>query len=192
LTPSFRAEVATKVFSPIQSTKWYSFSIFLPADFPIEDNRLVFAQWHGVNMEDYGQPARIPVLAFRYRAGHFSVTLRHSAEQVIQYPDAVPSQKLFDAADFSRNCWHDFVIQARWSYKDDGFINIWWNGRQIVQYRGPVGYNESTGPQFKFGLYRDDTVRTYVAYFNHVKFGTSPEEVDFNPKSLPSRPTPAE
>jgi hypothetical protein len=111
---------------------------------------------------------------------------------VIQYPDAVPSQKLFDAADFSRNCWHDFVIQARWSYKDDGFINIWWNGRQIVQYRGPVGYNESTGPQFKFGLYRDDTVRTYVAYFNHVKFGTSPEEVDFNPKSLPSRPTPAE
>ena len=38
---SFRAEVATKEFPPAGSVKWYAFSVFFPAGFPIEDNRLV-------------------------------------------------------------------------------------------------------------------------------------------------------
>jgi hypothetical protein len=178
---TFRAEIATKEFPPAGSAKWYSFSVFFPTNFTIEDNRLVFAQWK--EKEAFLGKGLSPSLAFRFVNGKFSITLRHSDETVIRDADAVPSESLFKKSNFSLGQWHDFVVQAKWSYKDDGFVNIWWNGKQIVEYHGPVGYDEKLGPQFKFGLYRDATEAIYIAYFNHVKFGDDPKDVDFDPST---------
>jgi len=72
-------------------------------------------------------------------------------------------------------------VQAKWSWQPDGFVNIWWNKKQVVEYRGPVGYRHKKGPQFKFGLYRDATEKTYVAYFDQVNSGDSSKEVGFDP-----------
>src|SRR5208282_5174192 len=154
---SFRSEVNTTEHPPMNSVRWYAFSLYLPAGFPIEDNRLVLAQWHGADKKELGEVARSPSMAFRYRAGRFYITDRHTSE------------------------WIVFVVQAKWSYQDDGFVNVWWNGKPIVQYHGPVGYNDDIGPYFKFGIYRDDTDKTYVAYYNQVKSGTSAEAVGFKP-----------
>lgn len=176
---SFRSEVATKDFPPNDSVRWYSFSVYFPPDFPIESNRLVFAQWH--SHWQFRQPGRIPALAFRFVNGRLSITLRHSPEISILNPDSVPSEDLFKNNHFRIGQWHDFVIQTKWSYRDDGFVNVWWNGEQIVAYKGPVGYNEPAAPEFKFGLYRDATVSTYIDYFNHVKTGENPRDVDFDP-----------
>src|SRR5579864_585258 len=136
---TFRAEVSTKDFPPNYSTRWYSFSVYFPPDFPIEGNRLVFAQWH--SHWQFRQPARIPALAFRFIDGTLSITLRHSPDISIPNPDSVPSEDLFKKNHFRVGQWHDFVVQTKWSYRDDGFVNIWWNGEQIVAYKGPVGYN---------------------------------------------------
>jgi len=186
---SFRSEVETGEFPPARVVQWYSFSVFFPTNFPLETNRLVFAQWH----DDWHllQPGRIPPLAFRFVNGRLSITLRHSADHFIRNVDDVPAEDLFKKSSFHTGRWHDFVVQAKWSCKDDGFVNVWWNSKQIVQYRGavgyddrgPLGYGENIAPQFKFGLYRDDTDKTYVAYFNHVKSGDSPQEVDFDPST---------
>ena len=106
---SFRSEVNTRQFVPMGSERWYSVSLLLPPDFPIEKNRLVLAQWHG-------------------------------AERIVRDPQAISSQKLFETPEFPLGVWHDFLVQAKWSYQADGFVNVWWNGRQIVCYHGPVGY----------------------------------------------------
>lgn len=176
---TFRAEISTKDFPPVNSVKWYAFSVYFPEEFPIERNRLVFAQWH--SHWHFMQPGRIPPLAFRYVDGKFSVTLRHSAEEKIANPDAVPSVDLFQHGKLQKAQWNDFVVQAKWSYQDDGFVNVWWNNEQIAEYHGPVGYKEETGPEFKFGLYRDATDKTYIAYFNGVKTGDSAHDVGFDP-----------
>jgi hypothetical protein len=198
LTKSFRAEVATETFPPIKSKRWYSFSVFLPADFPIENNRFVFAQWHGENMEAHGQPPRSPPLAFRFRKGRLIIDIQHSDAEVIPDPDAVPTEVLLETKDFALGQWHDFFVEAKWSYAEDGLVNVWRNGRQVVAYRGPVGYRENVGPQFKFGIYRNDSARTYIAYFNHVKEGATMADVGFTSPNLtgpgkpnqPSEPTP--
>lgn len=177
---SFRSEIATKDFPPINSEKWYAFSVYFPEEFPIERNRLVFAQWH--SPWHLTQPGgRMPPLAFRYVDGNFSVTLRHSAEEKIAKPDDVPSTDLFEKGKLRKAQWNDFVVHVKWSWQDDGFVNVWWNNEQIVDYHGPVGYNEATAPEFKFGLYRDATDKTYIAYFNGVKTGDSAGDVGFNP-----------
>jgi hypothetical protein len=175
---TFRAEIATKEFPPAGSVKWYGFSVFIPTNFPIEDNRLVFAQWK--EKEAFLGKRLSPSLAFRFVNGKFAVRLLHSDGKVIDDADAVPSETLFKESNFALGQWHDFVVQAKWSYKDDGVVNIWWNGKQIVEYHGPVGYDEKLAPQFKFGLYRDATEKTHIAYFNHVKSGDDPKDVDFD------------
>ena len=75
--------------------------------------------------------------------------------------------------------WNDFVVQARWDYTEKGLINVWWNAKAIVQYRGPVGYNDDLGQYFQFGIYRDETDKTYVSYMKEIKMGHSAEEVGF-------------
>jgi len=179
LMSTYRAEVATKEFPPEGSTRWYAFSVFFPTNFPIENNRLVFAQWK--EKEAFLGTGLIPSLAFRFVDGKFSVSLRHSAEKTIRDPDAVPSEDLFKKGHFHLGQWHAFVVQVKWSYKDDGLVNIWWNGKPIAGYHGPVGYDEELAPQFKFGLYRDATEKTYIAYFNHVQSGENPKAVGFDP-----------
>jgi hypothetical protein len=181
---TFRAEVSTEECAPANSVRWYALSVYFPTDFPIEDNRLLIAQWH--SRWHLLQPGRMPPVAFRFINGQFLVTLRHSANRVIRNPEAVPGETIFQKDNFDLGRWHDFVLQAKWSCKDDGFVNIWWNGRKIVEYRGPVGYDEATGPFLKFGLYHDATDKTYVAYFNQVKSGQTAEDIGFDPSTATS------
>ncbi len=176
---SFRSEVNARDFPPVGTERWYSFSLLLPEDFPIENNRLVLAQWHGADKKYLGEPSRSPALAFRFSRGRFFITIRHSADRIVWNPSDACSMTLFDTERFPLGVWNDFVVQARWSYREDGQVNVWWNDQQVVNYSGPVGYNDDLGPYFKFGLYRDDSARTYIAYFNHVKMGTSREDVIF-------------
>ena len=182
---TFRAEVTSKEFPPANSMKWYAFSVYFPTNFPIEDNRLVFAQWKdheslstGLRRQGYSPP-----MAFRFVNGKFSIRLRHSADRVIQDPENIPEEQLFKQSGFPLGEWHDFVVQAKWSWQDDGFVNVWWNNRQIVEYRGPAGYHQDFGPKFKFGLYRDATDKTYTAWFNQIKSGSTPQAVGFDPST---------
>lgn len=176
---SFRSEVNTRDFPPLGSVRWYAFSLLLPDNFPIEDNRLVLAQWHGADKKYLGEAPRSPSLAFRYSNGSLSITICHSADRIVRDAKAVPSKTVFQTERFPRAAWNDFVIEARWSCQSDGFVNVWWNGRQVVRYSGPVGYNDDFGPYFKFGLYRDDSDKTYTIYFSRVRLGARREEVDF-------------
>jgi hypothetical protein len=181
---SFRSEVNARDFPPLGSVRWYAFSILVPDDFPIEDNRLVLAQWHGADKKYLGEAPRSPAMAFRYSNGSLFITICHSADRIVRDAKAVLSKTLFQTEEFRRNAWNDFIIQAKWSCQSDGFVNVWWNGRQVVRYSGPVGYNDDFGPYFKFGLYRDDSDQTYVVYFNHVSIGGRREDVDVHHSAL--------
>lgn len=176
---SYRSEIETESAPPMNSVRWYRFAILLPEDFPIEDNRLVLFQWHGSDKKSLGEASRSPVLAVRYVGGTLSITMRHSAERIVHDPDAVPNEKLFKTSDFQRGKWNDFVVQAKWAYTEDGFVNVWLNGRKVVSYQGPVGYNDDVGPYVQFGLYRDDSDKTYVSYISDVRGGNSAEDVGF-------------
>ncbi len=176
---SYRSEIDIRDKPAMKSKKWYRFSLLLSADFPIEDNRLILAQWHGRDKWWLGETNKSPVLAFRFRNGEFSIRLLHSTERIVKDVDNVPSEKLFKTKEFSLNKWNEFVINVKWSYETDGFVNIWWDNRQIVQYNGAVGYNDNTGPYFQFGIYRDSTSKTYVSYMKDIELGDKATDIGF-------------
>ena len=187
---SFRSEINTDDYVSINSECWYGFSMMLPADFPIEDNRLVIGQWWSKPKVAEGEPYRSPPLAQRFRKGKFHITLRHSSKRVMMNDSDAEDTTLYETKQLALGSWHDFVYQVRWS-NSSGLVNIWLDGKQVASYRGPVGYDDDLGPTFKFGIYRDDSKETYVVNFANVKRGKSMSEVEPSRPSSPDKSGPA-
>jgi hypothetical protein len=128
----------------------YSFSLYLPKDFPIADKRLVIAQWKQLCEWGSCRPDN-PVLAIRYVGGVLYITRKNDDGGV----------KLFESQGEMRGRWLDFRFVTRFSQSDDGAIDGWMNGQQIVHYRGVTAYRAALGYPahgffyFKTGLYRD-------------------------------------
>jgi len=147
-----RAELkeSKKLFSIENKSYDYSFSMFLPPEFPIVPTRLVIAQWkQDCESEDCNPDS--PVIALRFASGEFFVTLQAGQNKTILY-----SQK-----ETIINQWLDFKFRIRFSRNPDGGIKAWLNGKQIIDFEGITAYSKTSGyPMpgnfyFKIGLYRD-------------------------------------
>jgi hypothetical protein len=141
---------APVVWSRTGRTYEYAFSLYLPADFPIVDTRLVIAQWKQLCEWTHCRP-RNPVLAIRYFGGVLLVNRKNDDGKVV----------LYRSQGEMRGRWMDFRFVIRFSQQDDGRIDGWMNGERIVQFRGVTGYRDARGYPahgffyFKMGLYRD-------------------------------------
>ena len=175
--PSFRSEINTDDYVSVGSTQWYGFSLFIPKDFPIEDNRLVMGQWWSRSKISMGEVPKSPPLSQDFRNGWFKIRVRHSVDRVFKQADA-PKETIYETKHLPLGAWNDFIYQIKWSNGSNGLINVWLNGKQVASYRGPVGYNDDIGPTFKFGLYRDATDKTEIIYYDEIRRGSSFQEVD--------------
>ena len=69
----------------------------------------------------------------------------------------------------TRGVWHSLVSRTvfDWRPGGPGAIDVWLDGAKIVNFRGPVGYNQALPPYFKFGIYRAKSPEPLaVAYAN--------------------------
>ncbi len=143
----------------------YSFSIFLPDDFPIVPTRLVIAQWKQ-NCQSGNCDPNNPVIALRYESGEFRISLQSGPDKMI----------LYSSKDDIRNKWMDFKFNIRFSRIQDGQIKAWLNNKVIIDYKGATAYSQIFGyPDpgnfyFKIGLYRDQMIEPMTIYIdNYVK-----------------------
>lgn len=142
----------------------YSFSVFLPQDFPEVASRLVIAQWKQYSATEEFSVAN-PVLALRYSAGELLLA-RQIAEHKVE---------LFRRRDGIKNRWLDLRFHVRFSTREDGYIRAWLNEEEIADYSGVTAYPERYGyvpPNyfyFKMGLYRDHVPETMTIYFDEYR-----------------------
>lgn len=162
--------------APIGSESWYGFSTYLPPDWPDLDNRTVISQFHAT--PDPGEVWRSPPLAVRYTAGRLTVTGRTSPERIQDANDGRELALYDHEGPLEKGVWHDWVFHVRWSYESDGFVEAWLDGAPVVDYRGPIGYNDLAGVWFKWGIYRDDHPVTQVIYHDEYRRGDAYETVD--------------
>ena len=164
-----RAELseADHLHLPTGTDVWYGFSLYLPSDFPVVDRRLVLGQWKqacGDCAADHS-----PGIANRYRNGVFSITIQDGNRRVV----------LFEEKSDIRGRWNHLVYHLRLTPRADGFLQAWFNGRQVTDYRGPVGYTDDLDRvYFKIGLYRDTLTFPMTMLLARFRRGTSRAEVD--------------
>jgi len=142
----------------------YSFSMFLPKNFPIVHTRLVLSQWK--HHEDTNcASVNNPIIALRYNDGVFRITLQTSEEKI----------NLFKTNKEIRGKWIDFKFEIKFTRKKSGFLKAWINKKQVIDYNGVTTYSEKYGYpfpgrfHFRFGLYRDVMDKPMTAYFDEYR-----------------------
>jgi hypothetical protein len=167
-----RAELqeARRLWSLEGSAYAYSFSLFVPQDFPIASTRLVIAQWKQNCPVEECTPDN-PILAVRYQDGELLIAKQTTAEKEILYRTA---------ADV-RNRWLDFRFQIRFSRDASGRIRAWLGDHMIIDHEGASAYPQAGGYAgrgrfyFKVGLYRDRMPEPMTLYVDEYRKVPLPE-----------------
>ena len=128
----------------------YSFSLYLPTDFPQTPERLVIAQWRQLCEGSPCVPDN-PILALRYEIGRLQITRNDEHGKTL----------LYQGEGDVRERWLNFRFITKWDGTNKGTIDATLDGREIIHYAGPTIYQPGPGhPRhalvyFKTGLYRD-------------------------------------
>jgi len=157
-----RAELteAEEYWSLEDSLYSYTFSIFLPDDFPVDSARLVIAQWKQECQVESCVPDN-PLIAVRYVAGRLFIT--HLGPEL---------EVLYATSENLLNRWLDFKFIISFSRTEAGSIEAWLNNEKVIDYIGinayphDGGYPDQNQFYFKTGLYRDQTDRFMTIYFD--------------------------
>ena len=164
-----RAELSedNRLHLPTGTDVWYSFQLYVPTDFPVVDRRLVLGQWKqacGDCTADHS-----PAIANRYRNGVFSITIQEADKRVV----------LFEEKADIRGRWNQLVYHLKLTPTPDGFLQAWLNGRQVVDYKGSLGYpDDLDSVYFKIGLYRDTLPFPMTIMLGRFRRGATRAEVD--------------
>jgi hypothetical protein len=145
----------------------YSFSEFIPTNFPIVPVRLVLAQWKQYCPEGGNCSDDSPVVAIRYVSGVLKITHQTGPHQTT----------LFETKDEARGRWLDFKFQIRFTTNETGRVKAWLNGKPVIDYTGVNAYPESAATgypspsrfYFKMGLYRDLMAEPMTIYIDEYR-----------------------
>jgi hypothetical protein len=160
---------------------WYGLSILLPEDYVPDRVWEIVAQWHGVPDFQAGETWRNPVMALFTTGGHWSWVTRWDAKRNTFRTGKreYGGTRRYDLGPYRRGVWTDWVVHVKWSYGPDGFLQVWKDGRKVIDQNGPNAFNDAHGPFFKMGLYkgwrdpkrRSDAVNRRVLYHDEFRMG---------------------
>jgi Polysaccharide lyase len=167
------------VMQDIGKDWWYGFSIYFPASWTTDNIWDLVAQMHGRPDLDIGEDYRNPFLAWFTDGDNISINNIWDAKlNTFESGERVyDGQRELWTGPILREEWTDWVMHAKWSYLDDGLIEIWRNGVQIVNSSGPNCFNDERGGYFDIGIYKgwsdryepEGMVGTRLVYFDEVR-----------------------
>ncbi|MCP3993345.1 MAG: hypothetical protein GY724_30050 [Actinomycetia bacterium] len=129
---------------------WQSFSI-RHTELSGSSDKQIIAQWHD---GDHTR-SKTPFLAWYVQGGRLEIVGRHNASTEPKNETST-THSLFVDNSYEGETWTDYVIQSRISHDpaQDPFVRIWRNGQLIVDYAGPLGYNQPGVTDYaKLGFY---------------------------------------
>ncbi|MGP8260458.1 MAG: polysaccharide lyase [Acidobacteriaceae bacterium] len=146
----------------------YSWSMYLPADFPIVPVRLVVAQWKQDCTGTAPCSNDSPLLAVRYIDGVLSITQTFGRSE---------KTVLYEEKRDLRGRWLDLRFQVRFTPQANGFVRAWLDGKQVVDFTGvtanaenaATGYPAPSYYYFKMGLYRDIMPQPMTIYLDEYR-----------------------
>jgi Polysaccharide lyase len=176
----YRAELVTNTEPVPNVERWYGFSIYLPNNFASDSADEILAQWHDTPDVDRGETSRSPPISLQitkkqwhlniiWASNPVNTNLTRSGDAAVNLGDCILGQ------------WTDWVFHLKFSYQNDGLIQIWKNGTLIADRNGPNYYNDEVGPYFKTGIYQwvwapdwagvPSIITHRVVYIDNVKQG---------------------
>ncbi len=149
---SFRSEISLP-HEPGFHERWYGERIYVPADWVFDPDRAVdiVMQWHAI---PGNWRATYPNLEISI--GNTNWFVRQSFGCAQEKPTRT-NLRLGDLV--RRGAWTAWVIHTKWSPGDDGLIQIWKDGKLVVERKGINVYStigEDYTPYLKTGIYHPE------------------------------------
>ncbi|WP_336973124.1 heparin lyase I family protein [Sphingobium aromaticiconvertens] len=117
---------------------------------------------------DPGEQGHSPPFGLYMKGEKMDISARYSPEEITP-PGAFKHIQLYrDDKDIERGHPFAMKIRVRFDHGGKGAIEIWRDGRQLVSYQGPFGFNDKRGPYLKFGIYRAGGSEVYTAEFRDL------------------------
>jgi Ca2+-binding RTX toxin-like protein len=118
-----------------------------------------------------------PPLALMLRGEHLEIAARTDPNKATSTtPERIvgtgqTDTMWLDDAPLERDVWHSIRYEMVFDADPSGAgrLAVWLNGTQIVDYTGPLGYNDDIGPYLQLGVYRGETSETTAARFRDVQ-----------------------
>jgi polysaccharide lyase-like protein len=158
-----RAELAYASGESEGVESWWGWSVYFPDGF-VPGRWTVFTQWHDDPAGQYAPPVLFEVVK-----GSLMLLVRGGV------PPSKPAVWRLGKVEVDR--WYDFVFHVRWAADRTGFVELWLNGKRVVQktqlatiYRGKPNY-------LKVGNYRYPAGTPSVLYVDEIKRGVRKEDV---------------
>ena len=161
--------------------RWYAWSFYLPPDaFP----RLSGAGPAYTFGQVHQRGSSGPEILFQLFSDGFFVNLSnpYRLDDDPMNPIGPYRQVRIARQSDLTNRWTRITLQARWSRNEDGFINVWMNGRPVWSYTGATT-NADDPLYFKYGLYRAFVSRCggpcpdATVFYRNVRQGRTQAEV---------------
>ena len=156
---------------------WYHWSLYLPEDAPdLQASVVTLGQFHqrGIQMSQ----------AFMFK--YDGVVYRLQNDMWGFSGSSSTGTSIISTDKEMRGKWTDILINASWSFEENGFFNIYVNGRTkpLYKFKGTT-INSKAGAYLKFGIYRQHVSSwssrggfpTQIIYYDDVNAGDSCEEV---------------
>lgn len=113
----------------------------------------IIAQWHDVPDSSEGERFRNPPLSLITKDNKFYLSNKWASQRVNTNQE-IDGEELFDLGNYEEAQWYEWVIHVKWSYQDDGFLEVWKNDELVVSKVGPNTYNDALGPYLRLGIYQ--------------------------------------
>lgn len=153
---NYRTEITEVKKATFGEDYWYEFSVYLPKTYISDDIWESIAQWHAVPDFHLGEDWRNPVLSLHTTNGVWGIksvwdSKKNTFESgKIEYSGS----KMWALGNYETNQWITWKFHVIWSHLDDGLIEVWKNGKQVISKKGPNCFNDDIGPYFKMGMYK--------------------------------------
>lgn len=165
-----------KAATPAETDRWYGFSIYLPsADFPVERFNVLFFQVHATPDFSLKEPHRRPPLSLTIREGILNCWHSYDLAEVSPKNDNIVSNGSLEPICPQTDLWDrwtDFVVHAKFSLKGNGAIEIWQDGKKVLDLHDiMLGYNDKVGGYPSWGIYSYNGGSHRIAFVDEVRVG---------------------
>lgn len=181
---SSRSELSEHRVRPsLNKDVWYGFSMFIPsAEYPEDQsNQIICGQWHQESKKGWPPlfqhyDVKNETLVINFRPANFWTDR-------FGYKQYTKDRGVWKIKGFKMDRWNDLVYNIKWTKNDDGYLNLWYNGQQIIEYKGQTYWEgERRAPFIKLGMYvagidASWKTNTHVIYFDEYSRGSSYEDV---------------
>lgn len=152
-----RTELDSRTHPFLHQKVWYKFSILIPEDFPVVDDRLVISQVK----QTVSASSPLQLYAQRFRNGQHYLTIYDMTNGDKEEAARVT------LPDLTKEQWHDFIFQIYYSETSDGYIKMWMDGKQVTSFNGPTASRKGRNQFYhKIGMYRDQWPDPMTPYFD--------------------------